>query len=198
MTLKYKIENQVFRQVGDLRHTVELSVNFVYLELEFDAEWDGANITVLFANDAVENGKQYQKTWTGAPMAVPAEVLAAGTLRLGCVGVRDGGETRITTARMERGICVRRAGGVLGVSTEAQTPEIWEQALAAIGQLSALETTDKSSLVAAVNETLALAGSGGGTGNVASAQISEIVVLDRAEYEALESRPASTLYLVRG
>lgn len=39
---------------------------------------------------------------------------------------------------------------------------------------------------------------GSDTGHVSSTQISRIEVLDQAEYEALEIRPATTLYIVRG
>lgn len=39
---------------------------------------------------------------------------------------------------------------------------------------------------------------GGGSGNVSSAQINTIVVLDRAEYDALAVKDAKTLYLIRG
>lgn len=42
------------------------------------------------------------------------------------------------------------------------------------------------------------AGLGGGSDNVSSAQISTIVVLDRAEYDALAVKDAKTLYLIRG
>lgn len=39
---------------------------------------------------------------------------------------------------------------------------------------------------------------GSGGGNVSSAQINTIVVLDRAEYDALDVKDAKTLYLIRG
>lgn len=42
------------------------------------------------------------------------------------------------------------------------------------------------------------AGFGGGSGNVSSAQINTIVVLDRSEYDALAVKDAKTLYLIRG
>lgn len=35
-------------------------------------------------------------------------------------------------------------------------------------------------------------------GNVSSAQINTIVVLDRAEYDALDVKDVKTLYLIRG
>lgn len=37
-----------------------------------------------------------------------------------------------------------------------------------------------------------------GGGNVSSAQINTIVVLDRAEYDALAVKDVKTLYLIRG
>lgn len=39
---------------------------------------------------------------------------------------------------------------------------------------------------------------GSGGGNVSSAQINTIVVLDRSEYDALAVKDAKTLYLIRG
>ena len=39
---------------------------------------------------------------------------------------------------------------------------------------------------------------GSGGGNVSSAQINTIVVLDRAEYDALDVKDVKTLYLIRG
>lgn len=41
-------------------------------------------------------------------------------------------------------------------------------------------------------------GSGGGSGNVSSADITTIVVLDLEEYDAIEQKDAQTLYLIRG
>ena len=163
MTLKYKVENQILRAVGCMRRVVELSRNVVYLELEFDAEWDGAAITVLFSNDFVENGKTYQKIWNNEPIPVPTEVLETGMLRIGCVGLLDGGKTRITTARMERGVQILRCGGIIGVDPAGETPELWEQLLASMGQLGDLQTKDKSSLVAAINEVLSQVGTGSGS-----------------------------------
>lgn len=38
----------------------------------------------------------------------------------------------------------------------------------------------------------------GGGGNVSSEQVDRIVVLDRAEYDALAAKDKKTLYLIRG
>ena len=39
---------------------------------------------------------------------------------------------------------------------------------------------------------------GGGGGNVSSADVDTIVVLDRAEYDALAAKDRRTVYLIRG
>ena len=41
-------------------------------------------------------------------------------------------------------------------------------------------------------------GSGGGTGNVSSADVFTIEVMDRAEHNALPSKDAKTMYLIKG
>ena len=41
-------------------------------------------------------------------------------------------------------------------------------------------------------------GTGGGSGNVYSADINRIVTIDRAEYDALAAKDKKTLYLIRG
>lgn len=41
-------------------------------------------------------------------------------------------------------------------------------------------------------------GGGGGGGNVSSNEITNIVVLDRAEYDALTTKDPNTLYFIKG
>ena len=161
MTLKYKVENQVLHPCGPMRKTIELSRNVVYLELAFDTEWDGASVTVLFENSGLQ--EPVAVLWTGEPVAVPAECLITGELRIGCVGLKDAGETRLTTLRMARGLQIYKCAGIAGISTEEQTPELWEQVQAVIGNMADLQTTDKTTLVAAINEVLSQVGTGGGT-----------------------------------
>lgn len=47
-------------------------------------------------------------------------------------------------------------------------------------------------------QSLTLPKSGGGDGNVSSEQITDIVVLDKADYDALEVKSPTTQYLIRG
>lgn len=161
MTLKYTISNQAILPIEcPDRIVVEQSRNFVYLDLSFDTEWDGLSIVVLFENDA-SPGRYVQALWRGEPVAIPQECLVTGQLRIGCVGVSGSGEKRLTTRRMARGIPVFRCGGVIGAPPQEETP-LLEQIIAALGSLADLKTEDKSSLVAAINEVLSKAGSGGG------------------------------------
>lgn len=55
---------------------------------------------------------------------------------------------------------------------------------------------DKREIIDEVIEEIP--GGGGGSGNVFSLDVSTIVVLDLAEYDAIEQKDAETLYLIRG
>lgn len=130
MMLKYKVINQTLHSVGAIRPTIEMSKQHVYVDLEFDEEWDGMSVTVLFS---INDGEPVKQLWNGTPIEVPPEVLVSGTLRIGCVGVKDEGETRLTTWRMKDGICVHRCAGTLGTTPEEATPTLLEQLAAAAG-----------------------------------------------------------------
>lgn len=134
MTLKYKVENQILHAVGDMRPTIELSRNVVYLDLAFDEEWDGATVTVVFENSSLPDAEPVARLWTGDAVEVPPEVLVNGDLRIGCIGLKADG-IRLTTERMKSGIYICRAGGAMLLANGAaeMTPELWEQCIAAAG-----------------------------------------------------------------
>ena len=83
-----------------------------------------------------------------------------------------------------------------GESAQPPTPSIYEQLLSKFGDLDSLSTEDKSSLVGAINEIYASGGSG--TGNVSSSDITQIRVLSREEYNALNPPDSKTEYLILG
>ena len=85
-----------------------------------------------------------------------------------------------------------------GKDTQPPTPSVYEQILAEIGNLDNLATSEKDSLVSAINELYYSGGGGGGTGNVSSPDINQILVMDRSEYDTLPSKDKKTLYLIRG
>ena len=159
MQIDLKVKHQRIIGVQQVpRLVVEQTTGFVYLNLEFDEEWDLCNITVLFTNDRC-SGEPVAVIWRGEPIEVPEEVLVTGVLRISCVGLwtDDQGKTRkrIITKKMAEGIRVHAAGEQTGYEPGSTVPGIWEQALAIMGPLQNLKTWDKSSLVAAINEALA-------------------------------------------
>ena len=83
-----------------------------------------------------------------------------------------------------------------GPAAEPTLP-IWAQLQKQIGDLDDLKTYNKDNLVAAINEARQ-SGGGGGGGGISSAQIDEIRVLTKSDYDALDEKDARTLYLVEG
>lgn len=91
---------------------------------------------------------------------IPAQVLAtAGTLYIGVFGERADGTTRtsnIVQYRIEQGAITEQ------VIPEPE-PDVYAELLATMGNLEDLETNDRSSLVAAINEVRRTGGGTGGT-----------------------------------
>lgn len=146
------VENQIITPDCITRVVVAGAKSQVYAQFTLDAEWNGLTVVVIFANDFYDNGQGVEKIWTGEPMEIPPEVLVSGTLRIGLNGFGEDGILMLPTAYMPNGIRVYRNGGLIALQSETTTPALWEQALGQIGQISELETRDKTSLVAAMNE----------------------------------------------
>ena len=160
-TLHFTVSAQtIFSKVPD-RIIIEGSRQFVFAEFALDEEWDALTVYALFENDR-RWGPPVKVLLTGDTIAVPPEVLVSGRLRVGLVGLGDGGAVRLTTKRMSSAIPVYQCGGTGGEDAEEMTPELWEQTIASIGPLGALETEDKSNLVAAINEARQTGGGGSG------------------------------------
>lgn len=158
--LNFSCKNQILTTECPGRLVVAESRKHVYAQFELDSEWDGLNVTAIFAHDF--GPKPYAVQLTAEPVEIPPEVLVEGRLRVSLEGLGNGGEKRLPTAYMTKPIVVHRAGALVGLTPEEATPELWEQVLALMGGLSNLDTDDKSSLVAAINEVLARVGTGGG------------------------------------
>lgn len=127
-----------------------------YLEAEFHfagRDWDGYVKTAYFINGASKFALVLADDRITADMGLN---LTAGEWEVKLSGVK--GDSRITTTT-ER-IYVREFGGTEGTLPDV-TPTQAEQLLAKIGDMSALKTEAKDSLVAAINEA---AKSGGGSG----------------------------------
>lgn len=137
--------------------TPEIAADSIkYLEAEFHfagRDWDGYVKTAYFINGASKFALVLADDRITADMGLN---LTAGEWEVKLSGVK--GDSRITTTTEH--IYVREFGGTEGTLPDV-TPTQAEQLLAKIGDMSALETEAKDSLVAAINEA---AKSGGGSG----------------------------------
>ena len=170
------------------------SVNVYEVQFQFDSEWDGLEKTAVFRAGDCTVSTLLDETET---CIIPWEVFqdAKRTLYAGVYGTKNG-NTVLPTIWASLGEI--RQGCETGESTQPPTPSVYEQILAEIGNLDNLATSEKDSLVSAINELYYSGGGGGGTGNVSSPDINQILVMDRSEYDTLPSKDKKTLYLIRG
>lgn len=170
------------------------SVNVYEVQFQFDSEWDGLEKTAVFRAGDCTVSTLLDETET---CIIPWEVFqdAKRTLYAGVYGTKNG-NTVLPTIWASLGEI--RQGCEPGESTQPPTPSVYEQILAEIGNLDNLATSEKDSLVSAINELYYSGGGGGGTGNVSSPDINQILVMDRSEYDTLPSKDKKTLYLIRG
>lgn len=162
--LNFSCKNQILTAECPGRLVVAESRKHVYAQFELDSEWNGLSVTAIFTNDF--GSKSYARPLTTGPVEIPPEALVEGRLRVSLEGLGKGGEYRLPTAYMDKPLAVHRAGALIGLTVEEATPELWEQVLAIIGPLSDLDTFDKSSLVAAINEVYRTGGGGTGGGGL--------------------------------
>lgn len=142
------------------------SVEIYTAAFEFDAAWDGYAKTAVFRDDS---HRTVEVALTGNCCMVPWEILRAGKyIHVGVYGVNGG--KRYPTIYTANGFRVLD-GALPANPSQPPSPTEYEQLLSMIGDTSALKTTDKSSLVAAINE-IYQAGDGGGK-SVTDAQVSE-------------------------
>ena len=131
-----------------------------------DSAWDGLRKTVVFRSYTTKDVLD-----AGDEVTVPAEVVARAGVQLymGVYGVDADGTVVIPTIWASLGM-VRGAAAPSGdCSTDPSLP-VWAQIQAMIGNLDELDTTAKSSLVAAVNEALTK-----GSGEVSPEAVEKIV-----------------------
>lgn len=157
-TLEFSINNQILTWTNTCREPVENSRGYVFARFTWDSEWDGMAKTVVFRLGA---NKPVMLPLDGNTVEVPPECLVRGQLAVGLIGLDTGGEVRLVTRQMLRGVPMRPSGPVSGEPPDEITLEAWEKVLGSIGDLNELTTLDKSTLVAAINEA---ARSGGGDG----------------------------------
>lgn len=173
---------------------VEGAVNVNIVQFVFSSDWDGLTKTAVFQAGSDKYSVLLDES-NEAP--IPWEVLQnpRRTLYAGVYGT-NGESLVLPTIWTSLGTI--QEGANPGQDTQPPTPSVYEQILAEIGNLDNLATSEKDSLVSAINELYYSGGGGGGTGNVSSPDINQILVMDRSEYDTLPSKDKKTLYLIRG
>lgn len=139
------------------------SVEIYTAAFEFDAAWDGYAKTAVFTDDM---GRSAEIALTDNACTVPWEILRPGRyIHIGIYGVN--GDKRYPTIYTANGLRVFE-GALPANPSQPPSPTEYEQLLSMIGDTAALKTTDKSSLVAAINEIYQ---AGGGGKSVTDAQV---------------------------
>lgn len=153
-------------ELVEAERLVSGSVEIYTAAFEFDAAWDGYAKTAVFTDDM---GRSAEVALVENTCTVPWEILRAGKyIHVGVYGVN--GDKRYPTIYTANGLRVVEGASPANPS-QPPSPTEYEQLLSIIGDTSALKTTDKSSLVAAINE-IYQAGGGGGK-SVTDAQVNE-------------------------
>ena len=154
-TLRFLIrDKQITRQ--DRNAVVAGAVNHYELNISFDDDWDGLTKTVVLENGDVK----VELLYTGG-MVLPWEVCKEGGLLLSVRGTKtlaDGRTQVVRSARMAKPIPVEPGGSEEGQAPTGFTPELAQQVLAVLGDLAALLTKNKNTMVAAINEIYQEAG----------------------------------------
>lgn len=168
----------------------------VRVEFAFSSDWDGLTKTAVFSNGRATVDVLPAK-WDGDAVDIPPEVLAvAGRYaRVGVYGANASGVV-LPTVWVSLGK-VQPAAEPSGDPSADPTLPVWAQLQEQIGDLADLKTYNKDDLVSAINEARQ-SGGGSGGGGIASAQIDEIRVLTKSDYDALDEKDTRTLYLVEG
>lgn len=153
MTIEVKLRGQTL--FAKWQQLAEKSLGKLYCSVTADAEWDDLALSAIFrvVTPLQEIARQVTVTDLSA-VPVPAECIVAGDLYITFVGVAESGAVRLATADMRRPITIDPVTALAAQLPGEVTPEQFDQLLALIGAVSNLDTGDKSSLVAAINEVL--------------------------------------------
>ena len=137
------------------------------IQIDYAADiWQRLQKTVIFQGAVTKD-----VLTNSSIVTVPPEVVAKANVNLsvGVYGTDANGSIAVPTIWARLGT-VRRAASPSGDTTTDPTLPVWAQIQTDIGNLGDLDTTDKSSLVAAINEALTEGG-----GEVDPATVHKIV-----------------------
>lgn len=148
------------------------------VEFQFNSDWDGLSKTAVFeaheprctGEHNVVSSVVLDSNWDGNVCRVPARVLETPgyDLSIGVYGLDASGALIIPTVYAKCGRIARgaRTNGA-AEDTDPSLP-IWGQLQSSIGNLNNLNTSNKQSLVDAINEAAQSGGDGGGVGSTSA------------------------------
>ena len=153
--LKFNVKDKLITRL-DCNTVVDGVVNQYEFQIKFDSDWAGLTKTVVW-----ENGETKIEMLYMDGLVLPWEVCKEGGLLLSVNGSKtltDGRTQIVRTARVMRPIQVVPHGSDSGEKPSEFTPSLAAQVLAVLGDLTTLETSDNSSMVAAINSIYREAG----------------------------------------
>ena len=152
--LEYNVTGQNI-ELASAAMLVAGTVNEYTARFSFNSEWNGYQRVAVFNADGTER----EQLLTDDACKVPWEVLLPGAyLKVGVYGTKDG--SRLPTIWTSHRQYIHDGAGPTEEAADP-SPVLAEQILQRMGDLGALKTEDKSSLVAAINEVKETGGGGG-------------------------------------
>lgn len=148
--IKIVVNRQSARCVSRPEECLTTGLTGRVIQFEFGESWAGYSKTAVFEGSGVTKDAVLDAE---NRCVIPHECLtqAGGMLRCGVYGVK--GDEVTPTIYCDMG-AIRRGADPSGDVSADPTLPVWAQLQAQMGDLSGLDTEDKSSLVAAVNEAL--------------------------------------------
>lgn len=125
-------------------------------------DWDGLTVTAVFTDGTIS--KDVLDIKDGAPVPVPHECMATVGRAVSVALYGTDGKSVVLTTTYARLFRTDKGADPADDTSTAPALPVWAQIQADMGDLSDLDTEDKSTLVAAINEAAQSGGGGGGAG----------------------------------
>lgn len=172
------------------------TVNVHEVQIAFDDDWDGLEKVVVFRAGNREVSTFLDET---NQCMIPWEVLKTPKLKLdiGVYGQKDG---TVILPTIWVNVGTIQQGVEPSEMAQVPSPSLWSQMVDKLAQEVAPTIGENGNWYIGGEDTgVPASGGGGGTGNVFSLDVDNIVAVDQGEYDAIpQPRPAKTLYLIRG
>ncbi len=167
MKLRVEGQNITFAETELL---VSGTVNGYRAEFTFSEDWDGCTKTAVFQTNGIGGTETREVLLEQDACLVPHECLIAlAKLRVGVYGVSGDRVTPTVYTSQALGIS---GGAEPSEPAQTPTPGVYQQILRTMGDLGSLATTEKETLVQAINEICRSGASGAGP-SITGAEISQ-------------------------